>query len=497
MLASILALTVLQEPVPRNGEQSAKPNIVLFYCDDLGFREIGAYGLKNARTPNLDQLARESVKHNRFYSGAPVCAPARASLMTGKHTGHVAIRGNKEVGGWGFNDPEGQAPLPAKEWTLAEALKRGGYETGAFGKWGLGGPMSEGHPLEQGFDRFFGYLCQRQAHNHFPAYLWNDRYVHLLEGNPQKGIFSPRFDPSTFPKKGEPIPAGFFDAFKGKQYGPDVIEEKTVQWLKQKRNKPFFLYFSTALPHAALQAPDPLVEAFPTSWDSAPYISGSGYVPNARPRATYAAMLKKIDDSMGRIRQTLKEIGADRNTIILFTSDNGTTFLGQVDAKFFGSTDGLRGMKMELYEGGIRVPMLVHDPRTGRAAEGRESNQFWYGPDLMPTILDLAGVPVPRGLDGTSLNKRTDRIPLYFEYPESNHAQAVILDGRWKVIRPNLKKSLDTEVYDIVNDEGETVSLARSRPDLVARGIRVFEKEHRPHPEFKLNRVDQSVKSDK
>jgi arylsulfatase A len=479
MLSALAAIAIAQ---------AQRPNIVVFYCDDLGYREIGAYGLKNAKTPHIDQLAKESAKYTRFYSGAPVCAPARAILMTGKHSGHVLIRGNKEVGGWGFNDPEGQAPLPASEFTMAEAFQKGGYATGAFGKWGLGGPMSEGHPLNQGFDRFFGYLCQRQAHNHFPAYLWSDQFVYTLEGNPQRGIFGSRFDSSRFPKPGEPIPARFFDQFKGRQYGPDVIEDKAVEWLKQKRDKPFFLYFSIALPHTALQAPEELVSQFPREWDKSPYIGGSGYLPNERPRATYAAMLKKIDDSMGRIRQTLKEIGADRNTIIVFTSDNGTTFLKQVDAEFFGSTAGLRGKKMDLYEGGIRVPLLIHRP--GVWEGGSESDRFWYGPDLMPTLIDFAGLPIPRGLDGVSFDRRDSRDGLYFEYPENNHSQAVIMDRRWKAIRPNLRQSLDIEVYDLRADEAEAMNLAAKRPDLVEQAKRIFSREHRVNSDFKLNRID-------
>ncbi len=468
--------------------QFRMPNVVLFYCDDLGYREIGAYGLKNAKTPNLDQLAKESAKYTRFYSGSTVCAPARAMLMTGKHSGHVAIRGNKEVGGWNFNEKEGQMSLPAREFTMAEAFQKGGYETAGFGKWGLGGPMSEGHPLNQGFDRFFGYLCQRQAHNHYPAYLWNDADVFTLDGNPQRGTFGSRFDASKFPKKGEAIPSGFFEQFRGKQYGPDVIEEQAVSWMRRKRAKPFFLYYAIALPHTALQAPQAMVDEFPAEWDSVPYISGSGYVPCERPRATYAAMLKKIDDSMGRIRATLREMGAAENTIIVFTSDNGTTFLKQVDTEFFGSTAGLRGFKTDLYEGGIRVPMLIHRP--GVWAGGSESDRAWYGPDVMPTLLDMAGLPIPRGLDGVSVLRRDDRDGLYFEYPENNHSQAVIMDGRWKAIRPNLKKSLDIEIYDLKSDEGEFRDLASSRRDLVERAERILVREHRRNEDFRLNRVD-------
>lgn len=466
--------------------QPTKPNIVLFYCDDLGYREIGAYGLKQAHTPNLDQLAKESMRYTRFYSGAPVCAPARAILMTGKHAGHATIRGNREVGGWGFNDPEGQMPLPAKEYTLAEALQKGGYATGAFGKWGLGGPMSEGHPLAQGFDRFFGYLCQRQAHNHFPAYLWSDQFLYLLPLNPARGLFSPRFDASKFPKSGEAIPTGFFEQFKGGQYGPDVIETKALEWIKQERKKPFFLFFATALPHAALQAPDELVDQFPAQWDSKPYISGSGYLPVARPRATYAAMLKKIDDSMGRIRTALREAELDRNTIIVFTSDNGTTFLSQVDAEFFGSTEGLRGKKMDLYEGGIRVPMLVHRPGENPGV----SDQSWYGPDVMPYLLELAGISAPRDIDGRSIRASKNTRDLYFEYPERDHSQAVIMDGRWKAIRSNLKQSLKVELYDLDSDSAEKQDLSALRTDLVKRAEQVFRREHRTHPLFRLNRID-------
>lgn len=478
-LAFVLALAV--------APQTTRPNIVLFVCDDLGYREVGAYGLKHAKTPNIDQLAREGTRYTRFYSGSPVCAPSRATLLTGKHTGHTSIRGNKEVGGWGLNEGEGQMPLPAKEFTLAEALKAGGYETGAFGKWGLGGPMSEGHPLNQGFDRFFGYLCQRQAHNHYPNYLWSDRFVFLLPDNPPRGLNQNTLAKLTLPKPSSQIPDSFFDQFKGKQYAPDVIEEQAVAWLKQKRSKPFFLYFPIALPHTALQAPDSMVEEFPKEWDTVPYISGSGYLPNRRPRATYAAMLKKIDDSMGRIRQTLKEMGADRNTIIIFTSDNGATFLKQVDSDFFGSLAGLRGFKTMCYEGGIRVPMIVRGPGS---AERHVSDHPWYMPDIMPTVLKMANLPLPPNLDGKALDPSRPHSVQYWEYPEGNHSQAVLLDGRWKAVRNDLKKGLEMEIYDLATDEAESKNLAASRPDIRKRAQEAMAREHRLNKQFKLNGVD-------
>lgn len=415
--------------------------------------------------------------------------------MTGKHTGHSSIRGNREIGGWNFNDAEGQMPLPASEFTLAEALRQGGYETAAFGKWGLGGPMSEGHPLNQGFDRFFGYLCQKQAHNHYPAYLWNNRDVYMLDGNPARGLFSSRFDAKAFPKINEPIPRGFFEQFKGKQYGPDIIEDQAVNWLKHKRSKPFFMYFPIALPHTALQAPDSLVDQFPKDWDSVPYVGGGGYLPTQRPRATYAAMLKKIDDSMGRIRETLREVGVDQNTIILFTSDNGTTFLKQVDSSFFGSTSGLRGFKGTCYEGGIRVPMIGYWP--GRPG-GNVSNYAWYMPDLMPTILSMAQLSVPPGLDGLRAESQFGpgasdqpvRKEMYWEYPEGNHSQAVILDGRWKAVRSDLKSTTNIELFDLAIDEGESQDVASSHPDVVNRAKDAMSRNHKLNPLFKLNKID-------
>jgi len=468
--------------------QSSKPNIVLFLCDDLGYREIGIYGLKHVATPNIDELARSGTRFARFYSGSPVCAPARATLMTGKHTGHAAIRGNIEIGGWAMNDPEGQAPLPAQEITLAEVLKGAGYETGCFGKWGLGGPMSEGHPLNQGFDRFFGYLDQKKAHNHFPAYLWNDRDVFLLPQNPYFDAH-PKVTPG-------PKPTTFFDQFKGGQYAPDVIEDQAVAWLEKKRSKPFFLYFATALPHVSLQAPDSLVNQFPTSWDPEPYVTGSGYLPNLRPRATYAAMISKIDQSLGRLMSTLKATGQIENTIILFTSDNGTTFVKHVDAEFFGSTAGLRGKKGELFEGGIRVPLIVN-----RGKADSVSHDSVYMPDIMPTLLQMAGIQTPKGIDGLPfadvflgkpLGANTHKF-LYFEYPEGPHSQAVILDGRWKAIRSNLKQSTAIQVFDLQTDEGEKQDIAKARSDLVKLADEVMRREHRANKLFPLNRIDKVV----
>lgn len=468
---------------------TVKPNLIYIMADDLGYGELGCYGQEKIPTPNIDQLAKEGVKFTRFYSASTVCAPTRCSLMTGLHQGNAPIRGNKEQGGFGFNDPEGQFPLPSNTLTIAEHLKDGGYETAIVGKWGLGGPQPGQTPMDHGFDHFYGYLCQRRAHNLYPAYLWRNNQPDLLRNN----IY-----PSS--QKATSVPDDLNEYAKlygGKDYSGTKFLEECQKFITKKREKPFFLYFASTLPHAALQAPVEWIEKFPKEWDTKPYLGDQGYLPTPRPRATYAAMIAYLDFSVGELRKTLEKTGQLENTVIVFTSDNGPTFNGGVDTKFFNSAGNLRGKKMSLYEGGFRVPFIAWNP--SRFGSGKTVETPYTTYDTMASLSELAGLKRPR-TDGISyvaaLTGQPEKMRehIYFEYPESSAMQAVIF-GNMKVIRPNLKKDPDLfEIYDLATDPSESKNLVSTRPEWVARAKKVFEKEHRPNRDFPLGLVDKQLK---
>lgn len=486
MLAAGLVALCLPVAAPSLGTPEL-PNIVYVMADDLGYGELGCYGQTKIRTPNVDALSREGVRFTRFYSASPVCAPTRASLMVGKHTGHSPIRGNKELGGWGPDDPEGQWPLPLSETTLPEALRAKGYATGIFGKWGLGGPDPAGHPLSHGFDRFFGYICQRQAHGFYPSHLWTDHNVRILRGNPpiaphQKLAEAPS-DPAAY------------EQYRGKDYSPALILEEALAFVETHRDRPFFLYFASTLPHAALQAPREWVDRYPMEWDPTPYLGDKSYLPCLRPRATYAAMISYLDFSVGELRDRLRKLGIADRTLFVFTSDNGATFNGGVDREFFASNGALRGTKATLWEGGVRVPFVAAWP--GQIPAGRSVALPASSYDVFATVADLVGIP--RRTDGTSfadaLRGRASRPrpPLYFEYPE-NPSQAVIA-GKWKAIRPYLGKNDRTvELYDLESDPGETRDVATQNPAVVARLTRRMATMRRPNPVFPLPGLDEPAK---
>lgn len=451
-------------------------------ADDLGYGDLSVYGQTKFKTPNVDKLAADGVRFTQYHSASPVCAPTRCSLLTGKHQGHAAIRGNNEVGGWELNTGEGQEPLPASEVTIAERLKAAGYATCAVGKWGLGGPATEGHPNQQGFDHFFGYLCQRQAHNYYPAYLWNDNQVYLLEKN-RYFYAHPKVTP----------PVTDFSVFRGEQYSPDLVEQNALQWIDKNKKKPFFLYYATTIPHVSIQAPEDLVDQFPAEWDEKPYQAEQGYLPNKRPRAAYAAMITHLDRTVGRLRAKLAEIGQDKNTIIVFTSDNGAAVNGGADPKFFNSNSGFRGNKTLMWEGGIRVPFIVYWP--GRTPSGAVRTDPTYSPDIYATLLDMTGQAPQKGIDGVSLThsivegQNLKPRNLYFEFRESP-SQAVIMEGNWKAIRPRLGKDKVTELYNLNSDPAESKNMAKEHPELIAKAEKLFLSERFPSKLFPLPGID-------
>ncbi|WP_165066927.1 arylsulfatase [Paludisphaera rhizosphaerae] len=448
--------------------RDGKPNVVFIFADDLGKFEVGVHGQAKIRTPSIDHLAAEGMRFDRFYSGSPVCAPSRCTLMTGKHSGHGFVRDNREI------QPEGQAPIPDSEITMAEMFKSRGYATAAIGKWGLGFPGSEGEPLKQGFDHFFGYNCQRHAHNHYPTYLWNDHERVMLKGNT----------------------AGL----TGETFSHDLFEAESLKFIREHKDAPFFLFLPFIIPHVALQVPeDSLAEYTDKLEDANPYKGDKGYLPHPKPHAAYAAMVTRMDRTVGRILDELKATGIDDDTIVIFSSDNGPTHdVGGADTGFFKSGGDLRGLKGSVYEGGIAVPFIVRWP--GRIKPGTTSDFIGYFPDVPATLLDLAGIgdALPPGLDGVSfaptLLGRPDAQKahdfLYWEFASYGGQQAVRM-GPWKGVRQNLRQGKTAiEIYNLDADPRESHDVAADQPEIVARIKEIMERSHVPSTLFPLPSID-------
>ena len=468
-----------------------KPNVILIMADDLGFTELGSYGQKKIRTPHLDKLAAEGMRFTACYAGSAVCAPSRCVLMTGKHPGHAYIRNNGEV------KPEGQRPIPLSEVTIADLLKKEGYATGAFGKWGLGPPGSVGGPLQQGFDRFYGFNCQRHAHSYYPNYLWSDDRRVVLENNP------PIPGHASLPKDADPADPRSYDIFKGQAYGPDRINEQVLNFIRGNKEKPFFVYYPTIIPHVALHVPDEELEPYlKLKWNDPPFTreGGYGYTPHFTPRAAYAAMITRMDRYMGNVFNLLKDLGLEKDTIILFTSDNGTTHLkGEVDYDFFESVKPLRGLKGSLYEGGVRVPMIARWP--GRVKASSQSARTIGAEDCLPTILELLGLDdrITAGVDGLSFapsllgKKQKERSFLYREFSGYGGQQAVWV-GKWKGVRQKIlrkkKDPLEIELYDLDADISESRNLAAEQPKVVTRIRKLMAEEHTPSTHFPMRPID-------
>jgi len=432
---------------PGYGQQ--KPNIIFILADDLGFGDVGFNGQKLIKTPHIDNLAKQGMQFSNFYAGTTVCAPSRSTLLTGQPSGHTFIRGNLGV------LPEGQYPLADSVFTLSEMLKEAGYKTGAFGKWGLGPVGSEGDPIRQGFDHFYGYNCQSLAHRYYPTHLWE---------NTQKVELNAKTSESP------------------EIYAPDLIQEKALAFIEQNKDAPFFLFLPYILPHAELLVPeDSLFFAYKDKFPEQPYLGndygpdarGSGYVSQEYPRATFAAMVARLDMYVGQVMQKLEMLGIAENTMVIFTSDNGPHQEGGADPLFFNSGGGLRGFKRDLYEGGVRIPFVVRWPAVVSA--GSISNHvgaFW---DVFPTFSKLTGVGEFDHIDGLSfLNSLTGRGEqvehpyLYWEFHEQGGKQA-IRQGDWKAIRFNAmdKSNERWELYNLSADPGERNNLAGDQTDRI------------------------------
>lgn len=465
-----------------------KPNIIFILADDLGYREMGCFGQERIKTPNLDQLASQGMKLTQHYSGNAVCAPSRCVLLTGKHPGHAFVRANKST------PPEGQWPIPDDEVTLAELLHRQGYVTGAFGKWGLGGPESSGRPLNQGVDRFFGYNCQAHAHSYYPSYLWDNEKHFGLKNSPEVPGHA------SLAKGADPSDPVSYDQFKGQDYAPDRIHEQALQFIRDHKDEPFFLYYPSVIPHVALHVPDEDLEPYLNlGWKDPPFTRGKGYgyTPHFTPRAAYAAMISKLDHYVGNVLRTLDELELADNTLVVFSSDNGTTHLGEeVDYEFFKSVGELRGLKGSLYEGGVRVPTLVRWPN--RVAAGTSEDFVSGFEDWMPTLLDAVGAldAVPTEVDGISLlptllgKKQAEREYLYREFP-SYGGQQTIRVGDWKAVRQNMAKgNLKVELYNLATDVSESKDVAAQHPDVVNKLTQMMSEVRTPSIDFPLVPID-------
>lgn len=433
-------------------EQKQKPNVIFILADDLGYGDLSCYGQTKFSTPNIDKLANSGMLFTQHYSGATVCAPSRSALLTGMHTGHTPIRGNKEF------QPEGQHPLPDSVETMAEILKSAGYATGAFGKWGLGYPGSEGNSNNQGFDEFYGYNCQRLAHHYYPYYLRDNGAIDSLLEN------------------------------KGKNkvvYAPEKIHQRALNFLEKNKDNPFFMFYPSAIPHAEMIAPEVymkkrrgqfLPEKEYKGTDEGEKYRQGPYESQKEAHAAFVAMIDLLDEQVGDIMNKVEELGIADNTIIIFTSDNGPHQEGGADPIYFDSNGALRGFKRDLYEGGIRVPMMISWPnKIPKGTTSDHISAFW---DFIPTITDLIDVPgySPIYQDGISMaptlldnDRQTNHDYLYWEFHEKGGRQA-IRRGKWKAVRYNVFKDKESipELYDLSKDLAETNNLAAEFPGIAA-----------------------------
>ncbi len=491
----LVALPVVSSRSRAEAPDPGRPNIVFLIADDLGLGDLGCFGQTKIRTPNIDSLARQGMRLTSYYSGHNVCAPSRCVLMTGRHPGHAYIRDNRRAKGYS----EGQEPVPAGLLRLPLLLKREGYALGGFGKWGLGPVGSTGDPLKQGFDRWFGYNCQGVAHNYYPTSLWDNDTRFALD-NPE---FSAH---QKLPADADPNDPRSYEGYRGKQYAPDLITEKALEFVRANRDRPFFLYYPTTVPHLALQVPEDSLQEYAGAFPETPYKGDRGYLPQRQPRAAYAAMITRMDREIGRLLALLKELGIDDRTLIVFTSDNGPLYdeLGGTDSEFFNSAAGLRGRKGSYYEGGIHVPCVVR--WDGHVAEGSTSDRVIGAEDWLPTLLDLIGEAkaTPNDLDGISFAptlRGQSQPPRPFLYRESPGygGQQCVREGDWKAIRrdlnlrPNARKAGEAgaiELYDLANDPRETTDVSAQHPEVVARLRAIMEREHEPSALFPIRALD-------
>ncbi|HEX7904118.1 MAG TPA: arylsulfatase [Chitinophagaceae bacterium] len=457
-MKGVLSIVCIMLLLPAIGitQQNKRPNFILILADDLGYGETGCYGQQKIETPHIDKLAAGGIKFTQFYAGTSVCAPSRASLLTGLHTGHTAIRGNKGT------EPEGQTPLPDSVTTIATLLQQHGYTTAAFGKWGLGYITTSGDPNKKGFDQFYGYNCQTLAHDYYPDHLWKNKE---------------RIDLSV-------------NLMADSIYSADLIQKEALHFLNEKHDQPFFAYLPYTLPHGDVIVPhDSLYEYYKKKFNESP-LTGDALKTMSHnmkaepyPHAAFAAMVGRLDKYVGEIIETLKQNGTLDNTLIIFTSDNGPHKENGGDPEFFNSNGDFRGIKRDLYEGGIRVPFIAY--WKGKIKPG-VSDHIAAGWDIYPTLQQLAGMKITRGIDGISLlpvllnkGKQEPHNYLYWEFHENNGRQALRW-GKWKAVRLNVTSDPNSpiELYDLNKDPGEQNNIATQYPLVVKQIEQMIKQSH-------------------
>ncbi len=464
-------------------------NIIFILADDLGYGELGVFGQNIIETPNIDQLAKDGMILTNHYSGSPVCAPARAVLLTGLHTGNSPVRGNdewKERGDvWSFeamfknSELEGQRPMPDSMITVASYLKSNDYKTGMVGKWGLGAPNTNSIPNNKGFDFFYGYNCQRQAHTLYPSHLWKNKERDILKNIiVDKGPLKEGLDPNN-PESYKPY--NQFD------YAPTLMHNQALNFIDRNKDDKFFLYYASPLPHLPLQAPKKWVDYYRKKLgEEKPYLGDNGYYPNQFPKATYAGMISYLDEQVGEIVTKLKEIGKYENTIIIFTSDNGPTFKKQVEIDFFDSAgifvNSKNTVKGSVNEGGIRVPTVVTWPSRIKGGTKSDHPSTFY--DFFATVSDIIGKPLPNKTDGISYlpsligEKQKLHDYLYWEFPSYGGQQAIRID-KWKGIKRDLLKGpSNLKLYDLSKDPKELNDVANLYPDVIDKMEKLLEQAH-------------------
>ncbi len=493
----LIALAIIAQSCKEQAKpitQENKPNIIYILADDLGYGELGAYGQDKIETPNIDALAKNGMLFTQHYTSAPVCAPARYMLLTGKHSGHAYIRGNdewRERGEvWNYQAQiadstlEGQRPIPSNTMLLSKKMKESGYATGMIGKWGLGAPHTDAIPTKMGFDFFFGYNCQRQAHTYYPVHLYhNETRFHLNNDT---------IAPTTkLPEGADPNNPESYKNYTLNEYTPDIMFDRMINFISEKKKEPFFFYWATPIPHNPIQAPQRWVDYYKEKFGpEEPYLGNVSYFPHQNPRAGYAAMISYLDENVGKLITYLKKEGLYENTLIIFTSDNGVTYTGGTDGTFFNSSGEFGEVygkaKGFVYEGGIRVPMIAAWP--GKIKPGSTSHLISAQYDVMATLSDIVGFEAPADTDGISflptlLDKKNQKEHefLFWEFPEYG-GQVAIRIGDWKVVRQNLnsKKEQPTlELYNLKTDPAESNNVADQHPEIIDKAKAIFDKEHK------------------
>ncbi len=494
LLAILVLATNCATPSHETTKTVLKPNIIFIIADDLGYGDLGCYGQKRIHTPNIDRLAAEGMRFTAHYSGNCVCAPSRCVLMSGLHPGHAYIRDNRQAQEY----PEGQEPVPEGYLKLPLDLKRLGYVLGGFGKWGLGPIGSSGSPLMQGFDHFFGYNCQAIAHNYYPTYLWDDTTKVALN-NP---AFSAH---QALPAGADPNDPASYARYTGKDYAPDLIGERVLRFIRENKDKSFFLYYPTTVPHLALQVPEDSLAEYAGRFPEEPYRGDRDYLPHRQPRAAYAAMITRMDREVGHVMALIQELGLDDRTIFVFTSDNGPLEdrYGGTDCEFFNSAGGFRGRKESFYEGGFRVPCIVR--WKNRINPGTSNDRVTGFEDWLPTLLELinASKLSPAGIDGISFcptllgQEQKPRPFLYRESPGYGGQQCVRF-GDWKAVHRNLNpekgasdmKPGTIELYNLKDDPGETSNAAAQHPDIVDKLGILMKEQHVQSTLFPIRTLD-------